>query len=257
MQLESFATQPLQQTVPAYVYAQFADDPDISAFFDAYNSLGQGYLDWFLQTPLSVYTSPNISGPLLDWIGQGIYGIQRPTISSITSKISGAYGTTAYGLNPYATRKVKQSGSVTILDDDIYKRVLTWHLYLGDGRQMSVQWLRRRVARFIFGANGDDIPADYLQQISISPPPSGFAAAFGTSFYGSQAYGVRRTKRNLTRHSIQIGVPNGQIGQIFSQLMSQGDLAVPFQIKFSVTFHGSGGPYLLDSTFILDQSTLA
>lgn len=239
MQIESFSTDPLQQIIYAYLYQEYQGDPDVQAFFDSYNSLSQGYLDWFNQNPLSVYTSPNISGPLLDWIGQGIYGIQRPVISSVTSRvISSAYNTGAYDTGPYGVRKVKSSGSVTVVNDDIYKRVLTWHLYLGDGRQMSVMWLRRRVARFIYGTNGSDVPADDFHNISIARSPSGFAGAFGTGPYNTQAYDTRVATKRLTRHSLQIGVPAsaGQIGQIFQQLVNQGELALPFQIKFSVVF---------------------
>jgi hypothetical protein len=236
MQLELFTVPPLQKVIPAYLYAQYSDDETLQAFIDSFNDLAQGYLDWFNQTPLSVYTSPNINGLLLDWIGQGIYGIARPVISSITAKVAGAYNTAPYNTGPYGTRQVKQSGSVTIVNDDIYKRTLTWHLYLGDGRQMSVQWLRRRVARFIYGANGSDIPADDFHHISIQPAPSGFGGAYGSTPYNTQPYNTRMAKKNLTRHAIQIGVPAGQIGQIFQQLLSQGDLAVPFQVKFSVVF---------------------
>lgn len=257
MQLESFDATPLATVVPAYVYGQYSDDPDIQAFFSGLNQTAQGYVDWFNNTPLAVYTSPNISGPLLDWIGQGIYGIARPTISAFTSKISGAWGTEAYAAGAYGQRKIKSTGSVTVVNDDIYKRVLTWYLYLGDGRQMSIMWLRRRVARFMFGTNGTDIPADDFQQISISRPPSGFGAPYGTLVYGAQPYATRAAKKNLTRHSIQIGVPNGQVGQIFQALLNQGDLVVPFQVKFNVTFHGGGAPYFLDSTFVLGQSTIA
>ena len=38
---------PMQDTIPAYPYQQYADDADIQAFFAAYNSLAQGYLDWY------------------------------------------------------------------------------------------------------------------------------------------------------------------------------------------------------------------
>ncbi|WP_430229749.1 hypothetical protein [Paraburkholderia tropica] len=237
MQLESFASQPLQQVIYAYLYQQYADDPNLQAFIDSFNSLSQGYLEWFNTTPLSVYTSPNIQGPLLDWTGEGIYGISRPVISSITSKAYGPYNTEPYDFGPYGIRKVTRSGSVIIANDDIYKRVLTWHLYLGDGRQMSVQWLRRRVARFIYGVNGTDIPASDFQNISITRAPNGVAGAFGIGPYNTQAYDTRAATKRLTRHSLQISVPSGAIGQTFQQLLNQGELALPFQVKFSVVFH--------------------
>src|ERR1700743_1192449 len=82
--------QPLQGIIPAYAYRQYADDPDIVAFFNAYNKLSQPYLDWFNQTPLSLYTSPHVNGPLLDWISEGIYGVPRPVFSSLTTRFLGA-----------------------------------------------------------------------------------------------------------------------------------------------------------------------
>lgn len=234
MQLESFSTQPLQEVIYAYPYQQYADDPNIVAFFDSFNSLSQGYLDWFNQTPLSVYTSSNISGPLLDWIGQGLHGIARPVISSLTTKSTGSYNTVPYDSLAYNRHKQLQSGTAQVATDDIYKRVLTWHLYLGDGRQMSIMWLRRRVARFIFGINGSDIPADDLQKISITRPPSSFAGAYGTPPYNTQPYIVRRSGRHAAARAIQIGIPTGQVGQIFQALVNEGYLALPFQVKFSV-----------------------
>lgn len=234
MQIESFAAQPLQEVIYSYPYQQYADDASITAFFDSYNSLAQGYLDWFNQTPLSVYTASSIAGPLLDWIGEGLYGIVRPVISSLTTKSTGSYNTVPYDSLSYNRRRQLQSGTAQVATDDIYKRVLTWHAYLGDGRQMSIMWLRRRVARFIFGVNGTDIPADDFQKISITRPPASFAGAYSTPPYNTQAYNVRRSGRNAAARAIQIGVPSGQVSQIFQALVNEGYLALPFQVKFTV-----------------------
>lgn len=234
MQIESFSTQPLPTVVPSYVYGQFSDDPDIQAFFAAVNTEGQGYLNWFLQTPLSVYTLPAINGPLLDWIGQGLYGISRPVISTLTLRSFGAYNTRPYDTQAYGTRKQVNSGTAQAASDDIYKRTLTWYTYLGDGRQMSIMWLRRRVARFLFGANGADIPVDYLSQVSISRPPAAFRSAYTTYPYNTTAYGARRQGRNAADRAIQITVPAGQNSQTFQALVNEGYLALPFQVKFTV-----------------------
>ncbi|HAF4711160.1 TPA: hypothetical protein G8O14_005187, partial [Salmonella enterica] len=50
---------------------QYNDDPDIVAFFDAYNKLAQEYLDYFNNLNLPCWTSPAITGELLDWIAAG------------------------------------------------------------------------------------------------------------------------------------------------------------------------------------------
>lgn len=234
MTTESFSISPLPNVVETYVYNEFADDPDIQAFFAGVNTTAQGYVSWFNATPLSVYTSPNINGPLLDWIGQGIYGIKRPVISTLTSRSYGAYNTIPYNSLPYGARKHVNSGTAQSANDDIYKRTLTWHTYLGDGRQMSIQWLRMRVARFIFGANGSDIPVEDSFQISISRSSTGFSGAYGSTAYNTQAYNTHKTRKNLAARSITITVPAGQNSQIFRTLVNEGYLALPFQVNFTV-----------------------
>lgn len=234
MTTESFSTSPLANAIGTYVYGEFADDPDIQAFFSGLNTTAQGYVDWFRQTPLSVYTSPNINGPLLDWIGEGIYGIKRPVISTLMSRSYGAYNTLPYNTRAYGTRLKINSGTAQAASDDIYKRTLTWYTYLGDGRQMSIQWLRKRVARFIFGANGSDVPIEDSFQISIARSSTGFSGAFGSAAYNTQAYNTRKSRNTLAARSITITVPAGQNSQIFQALVNEGYLALPFQVKFTV-----------------------
>lgn len=164
-QIESFSTLPLQNVIPSYMYWEYSDDQDLQAFVASYNSLGQGYLDWFNSTPLGVYTSSNITGPLLDWIGNGIYGIPRPVLSSQTSLTTAGYNTLPYNTVPYDFLSESSSGSAAIASDDIYKRVMTWNLYRGDGQVFTIGWLKNRVNRFLNGANGTDWPV-------LNDPPS-------------------------------------------------------------------------------------
>jgi hypothetical protein len=156
--IESFSTVPLQNIIPSYLYWEYSDDSDLQAFVSSQNSLAQGYLEWFNQTPLALYTSPSISGPLLDWVGQGIYGIKRPVLASETSSTIAGYNSAAYDTVAYNSLQFFQSGTASIADDDIYKRVLTWNTYRGDGEQFTMGWLKNRVGRFINGANGSDWP---------------------------------------------------------------------------------------------------
>jgi hypothetical protein len=164
-QIESFSTLPLQNVIPSYLYWEYSGDQDLQAFVASYNSLGQGYLDWFNETPLGVYTSPNITGPLLDWIGNGIYGIPRPVLSSQTALTTAGYNTLPYNTVPYDYLSESTSGSAAIASDDIYKRVMTWNLYRGDGQVFTIGWLKNRVSRFLNGANGSDWPV-------LNDPPS-------------------------------------------------------------------------------------
>lgn len=239
MQLESFASEPLQQIINAYLYAEYSDDESLQAFIASYNSLAQGYLEWFNTTPLSVYTSPNITGPLLDWIGQGIYGIERPVLSTLTTRNYGSYNSVPYNTLAYNTRRHVTSGAATQASDDIYKRVLTWHLYLGDGRQMSLMWLRRRIARFIYGVDGSDIPVDYLPEIGLSRPPIGYSGAYSTTAYNTQPYNSNAARKSLSARTILISLPPGQASQDFQILLTEGYLAVPFQVTFTTVIRTS------------------
>lgn len=164
MQIESFQSLPLQAVIPSYLYKQYSDDDDLQAFVDSYNEIAQGYLDWFNQTPLSVYTSPNVSGALLDWVGLGLYGIQRPVLATSSQQTFAGYDEQTYNTIAYNTLVFTSSGTAVLASDDIYKRVLTWNLYKGDGDIFSIQWLKNRISRFIHGANGNDA------EVLDSPP---------------------------------------------------------------------------------------
>lgn len=235
MQIESFNTTPLSSTVPAYLYQQYSDDPDLQALFTAFNTEAQGYLDWFNSTPLSVYTSQAINGPLLDWVGQGVYGIPRPSLSTFSSRNYGAYNTQPFNTMAFNLRRKVASGTAKLANDDIYKRTLTWFTYLGDGRQASIQWLRRRVARFLYGVNGSDVTADKFAQIGITQPASSFAGPYNTTAFNTVAYNARKARKSRAAHALNIIIPPGQISQQFQTLLNAGYLSLPFQVRFTVT----------------------
>ena len=245
---ESFSDQPLSAIIPSYLYDQYSDDSDLQAFVDSFNSLAQGYLDWFNTTPLSLYVSPNIYGPLLDWIANGIYGISRPAISSLVTSMTGAMNTVpmnTLGMNQFLS---VQSGTTQIASDDIYKRVMTWILYRGDGKQASIPWLKKRIARFLFGLNGTDVSLDNLNYVSLVEIDIHPAGATNTTAMNTMAMNSFTGTRN---HEIEIRVPATSTGVIFAALFNQGILPVPFQLKFTIVL-GS----LLNYDFILDQSQL-
>ncbi|MBR8141226.1 hypothetical protein KDW46_02485 [Burkholderia vietnamiensis] len=213
--IESFSTLPLQQIIPAYLYQEYADDPDLQAFIASANSIAQGYLDWFNNTPLAVYTSPSIFGPLLDWIGNGIYGIPRPVLSTQTSTITAGYNSVPYNTLPYNGMQFTSSGTAEIATDDIYKRAMTWNLYRGDGQVFTMGWLKNRVNRFINGAGGTDYPV-------LNNPPS--ITVSGTTF---------------TITSFEDSVFTA-----LQECIANGVLSVPFQYSFAfvgVSFLNDGG----------------
>jgi hypothetical protein len=65
-------------------------------------------------------------------------------------------------------------GNVVVTNDDLYRRILTWHFLKGDGNYFSTEFLKRRVWRFLYGTDGKTpdplgpVSIADTQQISVS-----------------------------------------------------------------------------------------
>lgn len=254
MQVESFPYQPsglgnfvldqsllnyvstgmLADVIPSYPYLEYSDDSDVQAFFSTYNNLAQGYVNWFNSTPLGLYTSPNITGQLLDWTAQGIYGIARPVISSLQTRTVGAVNSFPANTLPANTLKLLRSGNAQEASDDVYKRTLTWILFKGDGLQASVTWLRKRIARFIYGANGSDVPLSDAINVGIVQPTLPATGSLGTVPLNTRALNTRLVRNQKAAHTLQIVLPSSTIATQFANLLQQGYLPVPFQVSLTV-----------------------
>jgi hypothetical protein len=193
----------IPKIIPSYLYQQYADDANLQALVTAYNTLAQQYLDWFNTVPLPVYTSEQLTGEmsvpipgglpvgfpfsvggvgnylqnpgtgattqggLLDWVAQGLYGYPRPVLSQTTYTSRGGFNTSPFNASLFGGFTRTPNGQYYIVNDDIYKRCLTWNFYKADGLQFSAKWLKRRVARFLQGVNGVDIGTDDTSYISV------------------------------------------------------------------------------------------
>ena len=147
----------VQRTIDSYLYVQWrtgSGSDALQAFTNAYNQITQSYVDSFNSLSLPVYTEQQ--GAMLDWVALGVYGFLRPLLP-IGREV--AYG----AVNSFAVNAPKQpvnGWNVVVPNtyyqttDDIFKRIMTWHLYRGDGRQINVRWIKRRVMRFLIGENG-------------------------------------------------------------------------------------------------------
>lgn len=226
----SFSTQPLQKVIPAYLYAQYSDDANMQAFIAAFNGMAQGYLEWFNETPLGVYTNPNISGALLDWIGTELYGIPRPVLGVEIKKQTGTMGSASMATLPMAANRIQQSGSASFVDDDFYKRVMTWWLYRGDGKQTTISWGKRRVARFLYGINGSDFPISKLQNVSVQPGVYQQRASMGMRSMAMQPAMAMSYREKLKVVILTISIPESTAQGILEQLISGGQLPMPVQI---------------------------
>jgi hypothetical protein len=205
----------VQQVIPSYLYWQYNDDVDLQAFVASYNTLAQQILNTFNALNLPIYTSDLIVGPVLDWVAKGIYGVDRPVLSFSNLKVVGGYDSTPYDTVPYDT--LKSLGSVTTIatSDDIFKRILTWNLYKGDGRIFNPAWLKRRVLRFLNGLNGTDPGIDQTYLISVT-------------YGGSRAITIDLTAYIASQ-------PSSQLPTIFQAALQSQALNLPFQYTYTVT----------------------
>lgn len=140
------------KVIPAYLYQEYNDDEDCQAFFSSLNGLTQEDIDWFVETGLPVYTG--LSGELLDWVGAGLYGMFRPALPSGRNRDIGVLNTWMLNTIPLNDIEIIGNQNYYATSDDVYKRILTWHIFKGDGKVFDVRWLKRRIMRFLTGVNG-------------------------------------------------------------------------------------------------------
>jgi len=180
----------------------------IQSFFTAYNNTSQTYLDNINQLNLPVYT--NLIAPLLDWVATSLYGLERPSLGAgITANVLSVYDTTPYNTVPYSSSTYSNGSTIYLVNDDYYKRILTWNFYRGDGYQYNTDWLKRRVKRFLYGVNGISPNIQNTYEISVT--------------YTSGS-------------AITITIPNVSASPIFSSAVAAGVLSLPFQYTYTVVY---------------------
>ena len=214
------------QTIPSYLYFQYIDDQNIPALITSYNDLTQDYVDWFNTVNLPVYTG--LQGALLDWIGRGVYGVARPSFSTtVINGIIGQIASVPYQgpssgaptpniANAISSTQVYATSTNFETPDDIYKRVLTWFFYKGDGFDFSIPWLKRRIARFLYGVDGKDIDSAFTPDISV--------------MFDDATTPLPTCMIEITNSSSL-----GPIGPYFEAAVETGVLALPFRFAYTVT----------------------
>lgn len=204
----------LQGILPAYVFQEYSDDDNIQAFFVAFNQFAQVYQDWFNTINLPIYTQPQIAGSLLDWVAEGIYGIRRPSLA--LGKIAGLGLLNTYELNAMMLNSFISRGTITdfTVSDDIFKRIITWFFFKGDGQRMAIGWLKRRIMRFLVGTNGTAPNIDNTYPVGIS---------FGSS------------NSVVITITLSPDTPiTSTIAEIFQAAVQTGAVNLPFQFSFTV-----------------------
>ena len=229
------------EVLGSYLYVQYNDDEDLQAFVAAYNSMSQQYVDFFNALNLPNYTQAPVQQALLDWVAEGIYGISRPSLPSNLSTQKGAFNTWTFN-SIYFNESIRpQATTYYVTTDDIFRRIITWNFYKGDGHQFNIAWLKRRVMRFLFGTDGKDFPIDHTYRVSVS---------FGTgnqvnltvtkqqSFFkpGSLFGGFQFNTQPFNSFTVTtIPFPAIQEAPILKAAIESGALQLPFQFDFVVS----------------------
>jgi hypothetical protein len=231
----------LTSVIPAYVYQQYADDDSIQAWFQALNAYQQSYVTWFATISLPVYTLQ--TGSLLDLVAAGIYGTVRPQLSSGQNTYIGPLNT--YAFNTMAPNEYRRVGpsNVTTTSDDLFKRIITWNFYKGDGNTFNVRWLKRRVMRFLLGTDGSapNIDQTYPVGVSLAPPNAisirisvGTRTVIGGAMgnrFGPNEAGIALNQLLTNFVSPPDPLP---YEQQFKEAMDAGVLTMPFQYEVTV-----------------------
>jgi hypothetical protein len=235
------------RTILSYLYEEYRDDDDLQAFVDGFNGMAQDLIDWFVNINLPVYTSDTINGELLDWVAEGLYGLQRPALPSGLNHNIGPLNT--YPPNPFNplvplnTIILASSQQVYFTNDDVFKRILTWHFFKGDGKVFTIRWLKRRIMRFLIGINGTAPNIDQTYVISVT---------FGLNYQVNinVGSGIRKITKSAMLNTFQSNtikpneldtsftpLPQLPLAPILKAGIDTGILELPFQFTYVVTIH--------------------
>ena len=201
----------LTNILPSYLYQQYNNDPDLLAFFTAYNDESQTRLDTTNNLNLPNYTTKN--GLLLDWVALGIYGIKRPVLPYNGVIGSGVYNEQLYNTAIYNSNIIITPSGFYETTDDIFKRIITWNFYKGDGYQFDITWLKNRIYRFLGQVNGIPLPIPNTYDI-----------------------GINVTTDNVVNIDINSASDLATLAPIMEAGINSGALQVPFGYTFNIFY---------------------
>lgn len=233
----------LEDIIRSYLYTQYNDDDNIRAFVTAYNTMAKNIYDWMKNANLPIFVGGYNAGDQLRWIARGIYGVKPPVLSSGRQMVIGAFNTFTFNSVPFNTRKVINQSSQVVVSDDLFKRIMTWNFYKGDGFYFTIPWLKRRIMRFLTGVNGVDVVNDQHWSISVLFSGggasvsiiNGFRKLTNSSVYNAQTFNSRAYNQKT---SVLIKSNEYEYASLFKQAFDSGLLHMPFYQPVTVTIIG-------------------
>ncbi|HAU5795902.1 TPA: hypothetical protein JD365_12680 [Citrobacter amalonaticus] len=233
----------LDEIIKSYLYTQYNDDDDIRAFVTAYNAMAQDIYSWMLNANLPIFVGGYNAGDQLRWIARGIYGVKPPVLVSAKQQVFGPYNTLRFNQLAFNARNVVNDSEQVVVSDDMFKRIMTWNFYKGDGFHFTIPWLKRRIMRFLTGVDGVDIINDQRWSISVLFSGSGAsisivkgyrkltdASLFNNFSYNTQSFNQKK--------SVFIKSTNYDFASLFKQAFDSGLLHMPFYQPVSVSIIG-------------------
>ncbi len=233
----------LEDIIRSYLYTQYNDDDNIRAFVTAYNTMAKNIYDWMRSANLPIFVGGYNAGDQLRWIARGIYGVKPPVLESGRQLVIGEFNTCTFNTVPFNTRRVINQSEQVVVSDDLFKRIMTWNFYKGDGFYFTIPWLKRRIMRFITGVNGVDVVNDQHWSISVLFSGGGasvsiikgFRKLTDSSVYNAQTFNSRAYNQKT---SVLIKSNEYEYASLFKQAFDSGLLHMPFYQPVSVTIVG-------------------
>lgn len=233
----------LNDIIKSYPYTQYNDDENIAAFFSAYNKIAEDIYEWMKNANLPVFSGGYNAGDQLKWIARGVYGVKPPILVSGKQQVYGPFNSTSFNQLSFNARDVVNKSEQVVASDDIFKRVMTWNFYKGDGFDFTIPWLKRRIMRFIVGDDGVDITNDEHWSISVLFSSDGASISIvkgyrkltESSVFNAQVFNSRAFNQKT---SVLIKSNEYEFASLFKQAFDSGLLHMPFYQPVSVTIVG-------------------
>ena len=233
----------LNEIIKSYLYTQYNDDDDIRAFVTAYNTMAQEIYSWMLNANLPVFAGGYNVGDQLQWIALGIYGVKPPILVSGKSKVYGPYNAIRFNQLSFNGRKRVREAEQVVVSDDLFKRIMTWNFYKGDGFYFTIPWLKRRIMRFLTGVDGTDIVNDQHWIVSVVFSGGSMTITVTKSYtqlndaalYNESGFNDREFGQN---NGIQINSNGYEYADLFKQAFDAGLLHIPFYLSVDVVIIG-------------------
>ncbi|HDT1287338.1 TPA: hypothetical protein QHR42_001712 [Enterobacter asburiae] len=233
----------LEDIIKSYLYTQYNDDDDLRAFVSAYNAMAQEIYSWMINANLPIFVGGYNVGDQLKWIARGIYGVKPPVLVSGKQSTYGPFNTVMFNQLPFNGRKVVIQSEQVVVSDDLFKRIMTWNFYKGDGYYFTIPWLKRRIIRFLTGIDGMDVVNDQRWSVSVLFSGSGASISIikgyrrltNSSLYNSFGFNTRVFNQKV---SGVIKSTEYEYSELFKQAFDSGLLHMPFYQPVSVTIVG-------------------